>query len=121
MTKPPVMRMTISTSRAPVPAATRMRLLENRKKEGILLLPLGRQRPLGVERLLELVSEEGALHAAVDDVPRQHFVGGSIAEDEEIGVNLGFGNGRAPVAAVALRGFDRRRDAAVAQRQQRLV
>src|SRR5436190_18595387 len=116
MTKPPVMRMTISTSRAPVPAATRMRLLKNREKERILLLPLGRQRPLGVECLLEFVPEEAALHAAVDDVPRQHFVGGSIPEDEEVGVDAGFRHRRAPVAAVALRGFDRRGHAAITER-----
>ena len=44
-----------------------------------------------------------------------------VAEDVEIGIDAGFGDRGAPVAAVALGRFDRRRHAAIAQRQQRLV
>ena len=44
-----------------------------------------------------------------------------VAEDVEVGVDAGLGDGGAPVAAVALGRFDRRRDAAIAERQQRLV
>ena len=45
----------------------------------------------------------------------------AVAEDVEVGVDAGFGDRGAPVLAVALGGLDRRRDAAVAERQQRLV
>ena len=45
----------------------------------------------------------------------------AVAEDVEVGVDAGFGDRRAPVAAVALGRLDRRRDAPVAERQQRLV
>src|SRR5215208_5573053 len=76
-------------------------LLQYREEAGVFLLPLRRQRPLLAEPLVELVAEERVLHAAVDDVPRQHRVGRPIAEDEEVGVDTGFGHGGAPVAAVA--------------------
>src|SRR5688572_30924921 len=94
---------------------------EDRQEAGVFLLPLRRQRPLLPQALLELVAEEAVLHAAVDDVPGQYGVGRTIAEDEEVGVYACFGDGGAPVAAVAFGGLDRRRDAAVTERQQGLV
>src|SRR5688500_15612070 len=123
MTKPPVIRTMTSTSQAPVPSRmrTEMTLLEDREKARILLLPLRRQRPLCLHRLVELRSEEVALHAAVDDVPRQHGVARSIAEHEEVGIDACFGDGGAPVAAVALGGLDGGSDAPIPERQQRLV
>ena len=45
----------------------------------------------------------------------------AVAEHEEVGVDARFGDGGAPVAAVALGRLDGRRDAAIAERQQRLV
>ena len=44
-----------------------------------------------------------------------------VAEDEEVGVDAGFRDGGAPVAAVALGRLDRRSHAPIAERQQRLV
>src|SRR5688572_9752373 len=137
MRKPPVMRTTSSTSRALVPIRMRVKvtlvvrlvdgglkvsgLLEYREETGILLLPFRRQRPLAVHRLVELRSEERGLHAAVDDVPRQHGIAGTVTEHEEASVDTRFGDRGSPVPAVALRRLDCWRDAAVAERQQRLV
>src|SRR5687768_7493753 len=131
MTNPPVMRTMSSTSRAPVPSRTRMelnltrrpeglRLLEDREEARILLLPLRRQRPLFLQRLVELRPEELALHPAVDDVPGEHGVAGAVAEYEKVRVDACLRHGGAPVAAVALRGLDRGSDAAVAEGQQGL-
>src|SRR5919106_984597 len=85
--KPPVRRTMTSTSRAHVPAAARTRLLKNGKEARILLLAFRRQRPFLAQRLVVLRSEEGRLHAAVDDVPRQHRIARAIAEHEEVGVH----------------------------------
>src|SRR6185503_4040196 len=94
-------------------------LLDHRQELGVLLRALGRQRPLGAQALLHLALEEAALHAAVDDVPRQHRVARAVAEDVGVAVDAGLGDRRAPVLAVALGGGNRRRDAPVAERQQR--
>ena len=66
-------------------------------------LPLRRQRPLGAGALLELLAEERGLEAAVDDLPRQERVGAAVAIEVRRRVEAGVGDGRAPVAAVALR------------------
>ena len=91
--------------------------MEDGKQPCVFLLPFRRQRPLGTHCFVELRAEEAGLHAAVDDVPRQHGIGRPIAEHEEVGVDPRFGDGGAPVAAVSFGGFDRRRNAPVTERK----
>ena len=89
--------------------------MNDRKQLGVFLGPLRRQRPFLAESFLELRLEKGRLHAAVDDVPGQHRVAGSVAEDVEIAVDSGFRDRGAPVLAIALGRFDDGGDAAVAE------
>src|SRR2546428_1354890 len=98
-----------------------MRLLQDRKQTAVLFGALRRERPLLAQGFVELRTEEAALHAAVDDVPREHAVAGPVAEHVEVRIDAGFGARGTPVARVALRRFDYRCDPAVAERQQRLV
>src|SRR2546425_3922050 len=95
-------------------------LWNHRQQLRVFLRALGRKRPLLAERFCVFRLEEGTLHTAVDDVPRQHGVLAAVAEDEEAAVHAGFGHGGAPVLAVAFGGLYRRRHPAVAEREQRL-
>ena len=87
----------------------------------VLLLSLGRQRPLFAEAFSNSAWKNDAF------MPPSMMSHGStaspaaVAEDVEVGVDARFGDRRAPVLAVALGGLDGRRDAAVAEREQRLV
>ena len=121
-TKPPVMRTMTSTSRAPVPAASEEAATEGRG--GAAHSPSAASAAASTPPAAPCrtrLRKKLVLHAAVDDVPGQHGVGGAVAEHEEVGVDARFGHGGAPVAAVALGRLDGRRHAPVAERQQRLV
>src|SRR5262245_54029001 len=131
--KPPAMMTMMRTASAVAATATSRRamrtltcweanrLLQNRQQAGVLLLPFWRKCPLFAKPLVELGAEKMVFEAAVDDVPRQHFVRRTIAEHEEVSIDAGFSDGRAPVSAVALSGFDGVCHAPVPERQQRLV
>src|SRR5262247_1876408 len=82
------------------------RLIQHRQQLEVLFLPLGRQRPFGAESLVELRLEERRFHAAVDDVPGQDRVAGTVAEDIKPGVDAAFCNRSTPLSAVALGGLD---------------
>src|SRR5215204_4857991 len=91
------------------------RLRQHREELLVLGGALRGKGPFLLEPLVELVPEEGRFHATVDDVPWQDDVGRPVAKDVEVGIDAGFGDRRAPIAAVALRGFDCRGDAPIAK------
>jgi hypothetical protein len=62
-------------------------LLDNRQELRVFRGALGRKRPLFTQALVVLRVEERRLHAAVDDVPRQHGVMGAVAENIEVAVD----------------------------------
>src|SRR5262245_10132900 len=131
--KPPAMMTMTRTTSAVAAAATSglamrtltcweaKRVLQNRQQAGVLLLPFWRKCPLFAKPFVELGTEKIVLQAAVNDVPRQHFVRRTIAEHEEVGIDARFGDGRPPVSAVALSRFDGVGHAPVPERQQRLI
>src|SRR5215210_1343994 len=95
-------------------------LPQHREESGVFLRALRRERPLLAEPLGVFSLVEGGLHAAVDDIPRQHRIRGAVTEHEEVVVDAAVGNRGSPVLSVALGGDNRRRDAPVAEREQRL-
>src|SRR5919205_104825 len=78
----------------------------------------GRARDL---RAGVLLLKEGAAHAGVYDLPREHFVVGARARGVEGGVHARLAQRGVEVVAVARHGLDDARDAAVAGGEERLL
>ena len=98
-------------------ASRKGNLLNDWKQAGVFLGALRRQGPFLAKALVELRLEERRLHAPVDDVPGEDRVLGAVAEDVERRVEPRLRDGGAPVATIALGGFDRGGHPSVAERQ----